>query len=197
MRTFFEASGEGRAQLFTRLAQLSAANVPDERLPGVGPFVTAQDAWPDWADGDLVRRGQKVFGDWGPQLGMALWLASLPADYACAKGAEPLVRTARLTGKPKRRYVETGQMIINAMTPGALETGALGANTIRHVRLMHAAVRHLLLNAEDLRVTLRGSHRTVGPRARPAAQPGGPARLPVLLQCRGHRLPATLGHPHQ
>ena len=82
---------------------------------------------------------------------MALWMASLPADYACAKGAEPLVRTARLTGKPKRRYVETGQMIINAMTPGALETGALGYETIRHVRVMHAAVRHLLLHGEDLR----------------------------------------------
>ena len=82
---------------------------------------------------------------------MALWMASLPADYACAKGAEPLVRTARLTGKPKRRYVETGQMIINAMTPGALETGALGYGTIRHVRVMHAAVRHLLLHGDDLR----------------------------------------------
>jgi hypothetical protein len=78
-------------------------------------------------------------------------MASLPADYASAKGAEPLARTARLTGKPKRRYVETGQMIINAMTRGALETGATGYETIRHVRLMHAAVRHLLLNAQDLR----------------------------------------------
>jgi hypothetical protein len=37
------------------------------------------------------------------------------------------------------------------MTPGALETGALGYETILHLRLMHAAVRHLLLNAEDLR----------------------------------------------
>jgi hypothetical protein len=82
---------------------------------------------------------------------MALWMASLPADYACAKGAEPLARTARLTGKPKRRYVETGQMIINAMTSEALEPGALGYTTIRHVRLMHAAVRHLLLHTEDLR----------------------------------------------
>lgn len=151
VRTFFEANGEGHAQLFTRLAQLSAANAPDEQLPGVGPFVTAREPWPDWADPELVRQGQKVFGDWGPQLGMALWMASLPADYACAKGAEPLVRTARLTGKPKRRYVETGQMIINAMTPNALEAGALGYATIRHVRLMHAAVRHLLLNAQDLR----------------------------------------------
>ncbi len=149
--TFFEQSGEGHGQLFVRLAQLSAGDVPDDQLPGVGAFVAAREPWPDWVDPELIRNGQKFFRQWGPQLGMALWMASLPADYACAKGAEPLVRTARLTGKPKRRYVETGQMIINAMTPGALETGALGYETIRHVRLMHAAVRHLLLHAEDLR----------------------------------------------
>ncbi len=149
--TFFDESGEGHAQLFKRLARLSAGDVPDEQLPGVGAFVTAKEPWPEWADPELVQEGQKFFRQWGPQLGMALWMASLPADYACAKGAEPLARTARLTGKPKRRYVETGQMIINAMTSGALEMGAPGYETIRHVRMMHAAVRHLLLNAEDLR----------------------------------------------
>jgi hypothetical protein len=149
--TFFAESGEGHAQLFGQLARLSAGYVPDDLLPGVGPFVTTKEPWPEWVDPDLVEQGQKFFRQWGPQLGMALWMASLPADYACAKGAEPLVRTARLTGKPKRRYVETGQMIINAMTPGALETGALGYETIRRVRLMHAAVRHLLLHGEDLR----------------------------------------------
>ena len=149
--TFFEDSGEGHAQLFARLARLSAGDVPDEQLPGIGAFVTAEEPWPDWADPELVQNGEKFFRRWGPQLGMALWMASLPADYACAKGAEPLARTARLTGQPKRRYVETGQMIINAMTPGALVTGALGYKTIRHVRLMHAAVRHLLLHGEDLR----------------------------------------------
>ncbi len=148
---FFDESGEGHTKLFTRLARLSAGDVPDEQLPGIGTFVSAKEPWPEWADADLVQQGQKFFSQWGPQLGMALWMASLPADYACAKGAEPLVRTARLTGKPKRRYVETGQMIINAMTPNALETGGLGYETIRHVRLMHAAVRHLLLHGEDLR----------------------------------------------
>lgn len=149
--TFFDESGEGHAALFTRLARLSAGDVPDEELPGVGAFVNEKEPWPDWADAELVREGQNFFRQWGPQLGMALWMASLPADYACAKGAEPLARTARLTGKPKRRYVETGQMIINAMTPGALDEGNLGYKTIRHVRLMHAAVRHLLLHAQDLR----------------------------------------------
>jgi hypothetical protein len=148
--TFFEETGAGHSELFERLARLSASGEPDEDLPGVGTFVSAEEPWPDWADRDLVRQGQQVFGDWGPQLGMALWMASLPADYACAQGAEPLARTARLTGKPKRRYVETGQMIIDAMTPDALDPGANGYKTVRHVRLMHAAVRHVLLHADEV-----------------------------------------------
>ena len=71
-----------------------------------------------------MRDGQQVFGDFGPQLGMGLFMASLPADYAFAKGVQALGRTARLTRDPKRRYVETGQMIIDVMTPGALESGS-------------------------------------------------------------------------
>ena len=70
------------------------------------------------ADPDLVRAGQEVFGAYGPQLGMGLFMASLPADYAFAKGVQVLAATTRLTRDPKRRYVETGQMIIDAMTPG-------------------------------------------------------------------------------
>jgi len=148
---FFDATGLEHTELFRGLARATALyGADDEDLPGVSAFVTAAEPWPDWADPQLVREGQRVFGRWGPQLGMALWMASLPANYACAKGAEPLVRTARLTRNPKRRYVETGQMIIDAMTPGALEPGARGYRTVRHVRLMHAAVRHVLLRAEQI-----------------------------------------------
>jgi hypothetical protein len=78
-------------------------------------------------------------------------MASLPADYAFAKGVQVLAATSRLTHDPKRRYVETGQMIIDAMTPGALEPGARGYLAVRHVRLMHAAVRHVLLNPNESR----------------------------------------------
>jgi hypothetical protein len=78
-------------------------------------------------------------------------MASLPADYAFKKGVQVLAATSRLTREPKHRYVETGQMIIDAMTPGALEPGGKGYRTVRHVRLMHAAVRHVLLNPTESR----------------------------------------------
>ena len=153
--TFFEDSGEGHAQLFARLAQSfgrrrsGRAAARHRRIRHRRGAVARVGRY---RNSSKMARSSSVDGD--PSSAWRLWMASLPADYACAKGAEPLARTARLTGKPKRRYVETGQMIINAMTPGALETGALGYKTIRHVRLMHAAVRHLLLHGEDLRSPL-------------------------------------------
>ena len=145
---FFSATSAGHSELFRHLAR--STDDGDEVLPGVSEFVRATEPWPDWADRDLVRRGQQVFCDWGPQLGMGLWMASLPADYACARGAEPLVRTARLTRSPKRRYIETGQMIIDALTPNGLDEGARGYRTVRRVRLMHAAVRHVLLHSREI-----------------------------------------------
>jgi hypothetical protein len=124
----------------------------DEDLPGIGPFVRAAEPWPTWADPDLVREGQQVFGDYGLQLGMGLFMASLPSDYGFGRGVQALARTHRLTehGDAKRRYVETGQMIIEAMTPGGLDPGAKGYRTVRHVRLMHAAVRHVLAHLDEI-----------------------------------------------
>jgi hypothetical protein len=133
-------------------AEKAAGPTSDEDLPGIGPFVRAQEPWPTWADPDLVREGQQLFGDYGLQLGMGLFMASLPSDYGFGKGVQALARTHRLTehGDAKRRYVETGQMIIEAMTPGGLDPGAKGYRTVRHVRLMHAAVRHVLAHLDEI-----------------------------------------------
>jgi hypothetical protein len=147
---FFEATESKHSELFRKLASTSAGVVADEDLPGIGAFVRTEDDWPAWADAQLVRDGQRIFGEFGPQLGMGLFMASLPADYAFAKGVQALERTARLTRNPKRRYVETGQMIIDVMTPGALDPGRGGYRAVRHVRLMHAAVRHVLSHLDEI-----------------------------------------------
>ena len=145
---YFEESTSSSMDLVRTLASAPAG--VDEDEPGIGPFSTAPDPWPSWADPDLVHAGQQVFGEFGPQIGMALFMASLPADYAFAHGVQVLGATTRLTRDPKRRYVETGQMIIDAMTPGGLRPGARGHCSVRHVRIMHAAVRYLLLHPLEL-----------------------------------------------
>jgi hypothetical protein len=147
---FFDGQDRPADELFSALVRATKAPVDDEHAAGIGAFVTAEEAWPDWVDPDLVRQGQQVFGDFGPQLGLGLWMASLPADYAGADGALPLLFTTRLTRSPRRRYLETGQMLVNVMTPGGLDPGGVGYETVRHVRLMHAAVRHALLHVSDI-----------------------------------------------
>ena len=146
---FFQATEASNAHLFRKLATGSVGAAADEDLPGIGAFAKRKEDWPEWANPQLVRDGQRVFGDYGPQLGMGLFMASLPADYAFAKGVQVLAATTRLSRDPKRRYVETGQMIIDAMTPGALDPGEAGYRAVRHVRLMHAAVRYVLLHSDE------------------------------------------------
>lgn len=136
--------GAHDGHLTTALIAHGARSTDEESAP-LRAFVQERPVWPSWADADLVARGQEVFAANIPQLGLGLWMASIPAGYAGAHGAEVLVQTGRLAGSDaKRRFLETGQFIIDVMTPGGLDPGGPGASDIRHVRLMHASARHLL-----------------------------------------------------
>ena len=136
--------GAHDGHLTTRLIA-HGAHSTDEASAPLRSFLEQRPVWPDWVDADLVARGQEVFAANVPQLGLGLWMASIPAGYAGAHGAEVLVHTGRLAGSDaKRRFLETGQFIIDVMTPGSLDEGGGGASDIRHVRLMHASARHLL-----------------------------------------------------
>lgn len=100
---------------------------------------------------------------------MVLGFYSLPSAYAAKKGVQVLYRTAYLTKRPVRRVLETTQMVIDVMSPGGLGPDGRGVRVAQKVRLMHAAVRHLLradpalpwddalgvpINQEDLAGTL-------------------------------------------
>ena len=93
--------------------------------------------------------------------------------YSCAKGAEVLVKTARLD-RPQgdwrifaRRVAETAQFLLGVMAPGGLVDRGEGVQLIQKVRLIHASIRHFLLadnwdssafglpiNQEDMAITL-------------------------------------------
>jgi len=149
---FFAATATTHVDLFRHLGRISTSGLPDENLPGLSAFVAEEVPWPAWAEDakDLVDDGQRVFDRWGPQLGMGLFMASLPATYVKARGAETLVRTARMSDNPRRRILETCQMLLDVMTPDALVPGKKGYATIRHVRLVHAAVRYVLTHHDEV-----------------------------------------------
>jgi hypothetical protein len=147
---YFQKMGPARMDLFKHLSAASAGAIVDEDLPGLGTFLARDDDWPTWADPEIVRDGQRVFGEFGPQVGLGLFMASLPSDYASKTGVQVLARTNQLTGQPQRRFLETGQLILDVMTPNGLDIGGVGYTSARHVRLMHAAVRHVIANATEI-----------------------------------------------
>ena len=99
---------------------------------------------PEWADMCKIRRGQQLFETWGIEIALCLFCASLPSSYAAAKGVKVLYLTAQLDTNTRRRVMETGQFLIDVLTVGGLDEHGTGRRTIQRVRLMHAAVRHLI-----------------------------------------------------
>jgi hypothetical protein len=116
----------------------------DERSPALAAYLDDEPPLPSWVDAAQIKRGEDVFCQWGPLVGASLFCAALPEAYAGAKGVQVLHLTARLATDPRRRIYETAQMLIDAMAPGGLQVGARGYREARRVRLMHAAVRHLI-----------------------------------------------------
>ncbi|MDT5135735.1 MAG: hypothetical protein QOE41_5046, partial [Mycobacterium sp.] len=99
---------------------------------------------PDWADMRKIERGQQLFETWGLQIALCLFCASLPSSYAAANGVKVLYLTAQLDTNARRRVMETGQFLFDVLTVGGLAENGTGRRTIQRVRLMHAAVRHLI-----------------------------------------------------
>jgi hypothetical protein len=106
---------------------------------------------PPWADPARLAAGTALFHRYGPLMIMLLNTCSLPLCYAGWRGVQVLARTDRLHSNPRRRVVETAQLIIDAMAPGGLDPGSNGAGlrSAQKVRLMHATIRHLLAADHD------------------------------------------------
>ena len=105
---------------------------------------------PEWADMRKIKRGQQLFETWGLEIACCLFCASLPSAYAAAKGVKVLYLTARLDTDARRRVMETGQFLVDVATVGGLDETGKGRRTIQRVRLMHAAVRHLIKARNEL-----------------------------------------------
>lgn len=116
------------------------------KLPGpVHEFAVKSAAPPPWADLKLVDAGQDFFYRNGLGATVLLVCASLPECYVMKNGIHVLGLTRYLKDRPGLRILETSQMVRDAMLPGGLAPGARGILSVQKVRLLHAAVRHLIL----------------------------------------------------
>jgi hypothetical protein len=125
--------------------------LPDEGgSSALSAYLADRPALPAWTDGELLARSARFFSDFGLEIGSGLFLASLPEAYACARGVRVLALTARMVTDPVRRVNETAQFVFDTMVAGGLDVDAPGYRDCRRVRLMHAAVRYLILNDDRI-----------------------------------------------
>jgi ER-bound oxygenase mpaB/B'/Rubber oxygenase, catalytic domain len=124
--------------------------VPEEMPDEIRAYLVETLPLPDWADMGKIKRGQQPFETWGLEIACCLFCASLPSAYAAAKGVKVLYLTARLDTDARRRVMETGQFLIDVANVGGLDENGKGRRAIQRVRLMHAAVRHLIKARNEL-----------------------------------------------
>ena len=146
----YEEAGGGRDGLKKLNDFLFGLTFEDQfthaQLPGpVHAFAVASADPPPWADAALVEAGQRFFYDNGLGATVLLVCASLPECYVMRNGIHVLGMTTYLKDRPGLRILETSQMVRDAMLPGGLASGAKGILSVQKVRLLHAAVRHLIL----------------------------------------------------
>lgn len=119
--------------------------LPSNQLPlEVMEYLVRTKACMPRLDATRLQRAQEVFDLFGPEVMMLLGFYALPAAYAARKGVQVLHRTGYLRERTVRRVFETAQMVVDVMTEGGLQPDGRGVRTLQKVRLMHAAIRHML-----------------------------------------------------
>jgi hypothetical protein len=132
-----------------RHARVEAALSGDDRdaPAALRSLVAEARSVPAWVDETELAQASAVFSRAGMLGGMALALSSLVYGYCAPAGNKPLVFSGRLKERADRRLAETSRFVTAVTAPRGLEPGAPGWRMVLKVRLMHAAVRKLVLDS--------------------------------------------------
>ena len=140
-----------RQNEFPELTRRIWADVDVLETP-IRDFVMAGNEVAPHIETDKVTHAQAFFEEHGVAVITALFYAALPEAYLGRRGVQVLDLTGELVRNWSRRIQETGQFLLNVLTPApwlddtitSLSPGEAGAHAVRRVRLTHAAVRWLL-----------------------------------------------------
>jgi hypothetical protein len=126
---------------------LSAApqNLPPGSWDALTRYVNESSVLPKWACQAKIKIGEELFADYGMMGFSILGCASLPEAYATAYAATVLGITQQLENHVRRRIYETAQFVVDVMSRGGLKPHGKGIISAQRVRLMHAAIRALIL----------------------------------------------------
>ena len=121
--------------------------IPPGGLPReIQTYLQQSGALPAGADPQLISEGESFFINRGVFCLVSLLCCSLPECYVLRNEAAVLGTTRNLEQHAYRRIFETTQLIVAVMAPGGLARNGSGVVAAQKVRLMHAAIRHLILN---------------------------------------------------
>jgi hypothetical protein len=135
-------------QLMGTLARM-VDPVPAALPPLTHEFFAQTAVLPAWADPARIKTAQLLFERCGWAVGTVLFCSSLPQCYAFPEGARVLLYTQGTSRHARRRIIETGQLVFDVAGPGGLEPQGRGLRSAQKVRLMHAAIRHLVRQQES------------------------------------------------
>jgi hypothetical protein len=123
--------------------ELRASDFPEP----VSSYLRKSAELPSWANRDLVLQGEQFFVRRGIFCLISLLCASLPECYVLKNEAAVLGTARNLENHAFRRIFETTQLIVSVMAEGGiLGNEPRGIMCAQKVRLMHAAIRHLVMN---------------------------------------------------
>lgn len=142
-----ELAQSGEIELVNRILRDLVRNdqsIPVELPDNIEGWLRETDQLPVWADRERIARANEVFLEYGVPIAFILSTSSLINAYAARKGTKVLTHTYRLNQCPYRRIGETAQFVLLVLAPGSLFEQGQGIPAIQKVRLMHAAIRHLI-----------------------------------------------------
>ena len=135
------------ADLIKKREMWDADGEPSRLLPeDIRAYMKAASALPPWRDEGMINEAEQFFLLYGLASSTLLACASLPQCYVMKYGTEVLAYTKFLQVDPTRRIRETAQMVMDVMVPGGLQPGGRGVRATMKVRVMHAIVRHMIMN---------------------------------------------------
>ena len=135
------------ADMIKKRQMWDADGEPSRLLPeDIRSYMKAASTLPPWRDEAMVNEAEQFFLLYGLASSTLLACASLPQCYVMKFGTEVLAYTKFLQVEPTRRIRETAQMVMDVMVPGGLKPGGRGVRATMKVRVMHAIVRHMIMN---------------------------------------------------
>lgn len=96
-------------------------------------------------DIDYFRQTHEIWKEKGSKFIFILFFRALPYTYMAEKPANVLKMTKLLIDHPERRIFETAQFVFDVMDENWWEPDKRGILSALKVRIMHAAMRHIIL----------------------------------------------------